>query len=76
MFTFARAKEVIKVAEIPDEYAIPSPMIATIDMPSMRDKDPTVERANSNSKADRRAAIAFSPSFSGTAIQMEDSLLA
>mmetsp|Transcript_17977 Transcript_17977/g.41248 ORF Transcript_17977/g.41248 Transcript_17977/m.41248 type:complete len:297 (-) Transcript_17977:1384-2274(-) len=76
MFTLALDKDPIRVEEIPDEYAIPSPTIATIETPLSKEIDPTVDRANSNSNADWSALIAFCPSFSGTAMQMEDSLLA
>mmetsp|Transcript_15683 Transcript_15683/g.33928 ORF Transcript_15683/g.33928 Transcript_15683/m.33928 type:complete len:299 (-) Transcript_15683:362-1258(-) len=76
MLTLALDKEPINVEEIPEEYAMPSPTIATIDTPLYKEMDPTVDRASSNSKASWMALIAFCPSFSGTAMQMEDSLLA
>mmetsp|Transcript_59947 Transcript_59947/g.147327 ORF Transcript_59947/g.147327 Transcript_59947/m.147327 type:complete len:267 (+) Transcript_59947:2065-2865(+) len=70
MLTLANARLPMNVDEIPDEYAIPSPIIATIDIFSHSDRLPIFDRANSNSKVDRNAAIAFSPSFSGTATQI------
>mmetsp|Transcript_11423 Transcript_11423/g.26493 ORF Transcript_11423/g.26493 Transcript_11423/m.26493 type:complete len:299 (-) Transcript_11423:921-1817(-) len=76
MLTLALDKDPISVEEIPEEYAMPSPTMATMDKPLFREIDPTVDRASSSSNADWSAVMALSPSFSGTAMQIEDSLLA
>mmetsp|Transcript_34170 Transcript_34170/g.72802 ORF Transcript_34170/g.72802 Transcript_34170/m.72802 type:complete len:278 (+) Transcript_34170:893-1726(+) len=77
MFTFALARELMKLADTPLCMAIPSPTIATMAMGmSVKLMELTFERLSSSSNADLRAANAACPWFSGTTTVMLDSELA
>mmetsp|Transcript_28890 Transcript_28890/g.67778 ORF Transcript_28890/g.67778 Transcript_28890/m.67778 type:complete len:212 (-) Transcript_28890:708-1343(-) len=76
MLTLALERLDINVALTPEFIAMPSPTIATMDIPSRREMEPIVERDISNSKASLMASTALLPSFSGTATVILDSELA
>mmetsp|Transcript_40626 Transcript_40626/g.99797 ORF Transcript_40626/g.99797 Transcript_40626/m.99797 type:complete len:258 (-) Transcript_40626:1213-1986(-) len=71
MLTPAVEMAFMKVAETPGVKAMPSPTMATTDMPLSSDTELMVERSSSSSKADCRALSALSPWSSGTATQIE-----
>mmetsp|Transcript_32034 Transcript_32034/g.108787 ORF Transcript_32034/g.108787 Transcript_32034/m.108787 type:complete len:300 (+) Transcript_32034:895-1794(+) len=76
MLTPAPANADMNVDDAPGRFAMPSPTMATMDMSSRSDTDPTVDRASSSSKAPSTARIASWPWFAGTAIVTDDSELA
>mmetsp|Transcript_2989 Transcript_2989/g.7170 ORF Transcript_2989/g.7170 Transcript_2989/m.7170 type:complete len:250 (-) Transcript_2989:1166-1915(-) len=71
MLTPAEKRALMKVAETPGVKAIPSPMMATTDMPLSSDTELMLALDSSSSNADRRDARATSPCSSGTTTQIE-----
>mmetsp|Transcript_28341 Transcript_28341/g.91717 ORF Transcript_28341/g.91717 Transcript_28341/m.91717 type:complete len:200 (+) Transcript_28341:1214-1813(+) len=69
--TLAVARARMKVAAVPSVNAIPSPIMATTDIPRRREMLFTVERASSSSNALCSASKALLPCSEGTATQIE-----
>mmetsp|Transcript_4634 Transcript_4634/g.14783 ORF Transcript_4634/g.14783 Transcript_4634/m.14783 type:complete len:210 (-) Transcript_4634:1223-1852(-) len=73
MLTLALLSAFISVAEDPGDWTMPSPIIATMDMPSRTEHELKRVRENSSSKASSIARLAKAPCVAGTATVIDAS---